>query len=248
MERFERKEFKFYVPVERASELCERVKTHMLHDPFCAELEHERYVVRSIYLDTPSLQFYFEKVDGLRLRKKLRVRVYNELEEGSPAFFEIKRKIEDTIVKERARLDIEESIDLLNGSKLHLRNGDGNESLDSVVINRFTYLINRLHLEPKALITYEREAFYDPDNPDLRITFDYNVRSYLNPSLQDFYKEDDLRTVSNPNFILEVKFSIALPLWTRQMLKDFRLHLQSISKYCNGVDCWDDVEKLTDLA
>jgi SPX domain protein involved in polyphosphate accumulation len=248
METFERKEFKFYVPIDQAMILRDRVMSHMVHDPYCANLEQNRYAVRSIYFDTPNLLFYFEKVDGLKLRKKLRVRVYNEFKEGSPAFLEIKRKIEDTIIKERAQVNIEETEKLLNGAKLLLRNEDGKETFDRVVLDRFVYLINRLKLEPKALITYEREAFFDPENPDLRITFDYNVRSFLNPTLQDFYREDDLRTFSSPNFILEVKFSIALPLWTRQMLKDFRLHLQSISKYCNGVDSWADVEQQTEHA
>jgi SPX domain protein involved in polyphosphate accumulation len=248
METFERKEFKFYVPIEYQSKLRERVQAHMVHDPYCADLEMHRYAVRSIYFDTPNLLFYFEKVDGHKLRKKLRVRVYNEFTEDSPAFLEIKRKVDDTIFKERAQVNIQETAKLLNGAKLRLRNEDGHESFDKVVLDRFVYLTKRLNLEPKALITYEREAFFDPDNPDLRITFDNNVRSYLNPSIQDFYRETDLRTFSSPNFILEVKFSIALPLWTRQMLKDFQLHLQSISKYCNGVDSWSDMERQTENA
>ena len=88
-------------------------------------------------------------------------------------------------------------------------NGDGIESADSVVLNRFMYLINRLHLEPKALITYEREAFFDPDNPDLRITFDYNVRSFLNPTLR----------LKNPNLLMLLSHTTSISMKGSEVVK-----------------------------
>ncbi len=242
MERFYRKEFKYFVPSDQWDYLRERILAHMTHDPFCANLEQTRYTVRSIYFDTPNLLFYYEKVDGQKLRKKLRVRVYNELTEDAPAFLEIKRRIDDTIVKDRASVPFKETLKLTNGAQLNLlREGEAAYG-DKVVRDRFVYLVKRLQLEPKVLITYEREAFFDPENPDLRVTFDYNVRSYYSPALEDIFRENDLRTFTDPCFILEVKFSLAIPLWLRMVLRDFRLHLQSISKYCNGLDRWYDQE------
>lgn len=248
METFERKEFKYFVPVELAELLRERILTHMVHDPFCEDRPRNQYTVRSIYYDTPSLLMYFEKIEGQELRKKLRVRVYNDFFEKTPAFLEIKRKIRDTILKERTTVEIGQVPKLLNGGNLLLMKENEATWKDNAVLNRFVYLTKRLNLTPKALITYEREAFIDPDNPDLRVTFDYNVRSYFEPEVDEFFREDDLRSFESPQFILEVKFSIALPLWLRLIIREYRLHLQAISKYCNGVDSWSDFEKLTGCA
>ena len=56
---------------------------------------------------------------------------------------------------------------------------DNPKSIDKVVLVKYIYLLKRLNLEPKALITYKREALQGLDDPRLRVTFDMNVRSYL---------------------------------------------------------------------
>ena len=240
MERFERKEYKYYVPSSSLELLRDRVRNHMDHDPHCRDLEDHRYVVRSIYLDTTNLLFYYEKIDGQAYRKKLRIRTYNNPEEKGLAFLEIKRKIEDTILKERALIEFDETEKLSNGANIQLAPKEGNSHAGRVTLNRFIFLTKRLQLSPKVLITYEREAFEDELNPDLRITFDMNVRSYYEPTYQQIFQEKDLRTFTDPYFILEVKFSTVMPLWVREVIRDFRLHQQSISKYCLGLDCWTD--------
>ncbi len=248
MEFFERKEFKYFVPMVFAESLRDRILAHMVHDPFCENRIENQYTVRSIYFDTPSLLMYFEKIEGLKLRKKLRVRVYNDFIDETPAFLEIKRKIRDTVFKERTTVGIDQVPKLLNGGQLTLMKDDQKSWKDSGVLNRFVYLTKRLKLAPKALITYEREAFLDPENPDLRVTFDYNVRSFFEPDVDEFFREEDLRTFGSPRFIMEVKFSIALPLWLRLIIREYRLHLQAISKYCSGVESWSDFERLIGYA
>ncbi|MCB2199051.1 polyphosphate polymerase domain-containing protein [bacterium] len=248
MERFERKEYKYYVPGALLASLRERVQNHMVHDPFCRNHPANRYVVRSIYLDTDNLLFYYEKMDGQKYRKKLRVRVYDDLTEESIAFLEIKRKVDDTILKERALIDWPEAFKLGNGADIQLAKDRGETEAGRITRDRFIYLTKRLLLEPKALITYEREAFMDEENPDLRITFDMNVRSYYQPTFEQMFEEKDLRAFSDPYFILEVKFSTVLPLWMREVIRDYRLHQQSISKYCLGLDSWQDYTSKMDQA
>jgi len=245
MATFERKEFKYYVPMELLDPLRDRMLSHMEYDPFCEKRKDKNYTVRSIYYDTSNLKFYYEKIDGIKHRKKLRVRVYNEPEsfDNVPAFLEIKRKANDTIFKERASVPILEANKLTNGAQISLVEKERDSYQCKLALNRFIYITKMWQLEPKALITYEREAFQDPVNPDLRVTFDKNVRSYMNPEIDDYYRENDLRTFADKHFILEVKFHIAIPIWLRQVLKDYRLHLQSISKYCNGLNMWEEYDK-----
>lgn len=246
MDLFERKEYKFYVPSIHLDALRERMLNHIEHDPFCTDMPLNRYSVRSIYLDTARLLFYYEKVDGLKVRKKLRVRVYNHPYENTKAFLEIKRKVEDTIIKERATIFLEEVPLLSNGARIQLVEGESASHRSKLALDRFIYLTKRLNLEPQVLITYEREAFEDIDSGDLRVTFDMNVRSFINPDYSQIYQEEDLRSFTDPFFILEVKFSTMMPLWLKETIREYGLHLQSISKYCLGLDEWSDISRATD--
>jgi SPX domain protein involved in polyphosphate accumulation len=236
--RFNRKEYKYFVQWEMLEPLRKRFMQYMEYDPFARQMVDHNYTVRSVYIDTPRLLFYNEKLDGIKIRKKLRVRVYNELEPNSLAFLEIKRKIEDTIFKERLKLPLAETIHLMNGIDIRLQDGYATFS-EAATLEKFKYLTKRLNLKPTVLITYEREALIGIDDPSLRVTFDLNVRSYPNPQLEEIYREDDLTEIASQYFILEVKFNGRMPVWIRNVIRDFKLRIQAISKYCNGIDTWD---------
>lgn len=235
--KFDRKEFKYYVGWELLEPLRERFMQYMEYDPFCKDLENRCYNVRSIYFDTPRLLFYNEKLDGVEIRKKLRVRVYNSLERDSIAFLEIKRKYNNTVFKERVKLPLNDTLDVLNGAQVHIPEGFNSFS-EAATLEKFRYLIKRLNLHPTVLITYEREALVGIDDPALRTTFDMNVRSYAHPQLEDIYREEDLTVLKKDEFILEIKFNGRMPVWVRNIIRDFKLHIQAISKYCNGIDAW----------
>jgi len=235
MERFKRKELKYFVDNEQLEELRNRFIVNMQHDSFCRDQEDKTYTVRSIYLDTRSFLFYYEKKDGLKIRKKLRIRTYNDGQPNNIGFLEIKRKYGNKVLKERVKIDLAETPNLLNGAELHPID---NSHFDRISLDRFIYLTKRLKLEPKTLITYEREAFIGVDDPALRVTFDMNLRSYSQPNVEEFHREKDLRTVEDSNFILEIKFNTVMPVWIRQIIRDFGLRVQAISKYCNGLDVW----------
>ena len=237
MSKFERREFKYFVPNKLLGDLRMRFLQYMEHDPYCAGREHNQYCVRSVYLDTDNLLFYHEKIEGLKIRKKLRVRVYNDIEAKSPAFLEIKRKFENTVFKERVKISLPETVTLMNGANLQILDEDTSFS-EAATLGKFLYLKKRLNLRTKVLVTYEREALMGLDDPNLRVTFDINPRSFPNPRLEDIYREDDLICFSKHAFILEVKFNGRMPVWIRNIIRDYRLHLQAISKYCNGVDTW----------
>ncbi len=240
--KFNRKEYKYFASWELLEPLRERFLQYMGHDPFCVGREQNKYAVRSIYIDTPRLLFYNEKIDGLKIRKKLRVRVYNTLEPHAKAFLEIKRKIEDTVFKERVKMPLEETIHLMNGANIYIN--DGSISFTEVAaLEKFKYLTKRLGLIPTVLITYEREALVGIDDPSLRVTFDLNVRSYPNPLMEDIFREEDLAEIASDYFILEVKFNGRMPVWIRNIIRDFKLRVQAISKYCNGIDTWEMTSK-----
>lgn len=238
MDRFERKEYKYKVPLELMGRLRERVLVHMVHDSYCLDRENNSYPVHSIYFDTRRLLFYYEKISGTKLRKKLRIRAYDKSGPDGPAFLEIKRKINKTILKERAKVLLAETPNLTNGAQLNLYK-DANRN-QRQTLDKFIYLVKQLALEPKALIVYDREAFLGIDDPELRVTFDLNVSSLSSPSVEEIFRSDNLRPFSQEWFILEVKFFGQMPIWIRSIIRDFKFRLQSLSKYCNGLELWPD--------
>jgi hypothetical protein len=83
------------------------------------------------------------------------------------------------------------------------------------------------------VISYEREAFYDLDGSDLRITFDENI----------LWRETDLslRQEAYGNALLgkdqtlaEIKVGGAMPLWLARSLSELGIYQISFSKYGNA--------------
>ncbi len=236
MNRFERKEYKYRVPLKNLDQLRERISSYMELDGFCSDCNNNQYSVRSIYLDTPGNLFYFEKIDGLKVRKKLRIRAYNDIDEKDIVFLEIKRKIGDTIFKERTKVKYSDSFLLLNGARI--KPVDKDDPTAQTTLNRFIYLTKRLKLEPNSLITYEREAYKGIGDDNLRVTLDLSIRSYPKPKLSEICMFEEMKIFADDFFIMEVKFNGKMPQWVKRAVQDFGLRLQPFSKYCNGVDAW----------
>lgn len=234
-ESFVRREYKYYVPMQHIARLRKRLLIYMDHDEFCLRMPENQYLVRSIYLDTPHYAFFNEKMAGLRNRKKLRIRAYNRQTPDSRAFIEIKRRLDDSILKERASIPLAEAGQLLETVAF---TSNGAVTAAQAALNRFVFFTHHLNLSPSVLVIYEREAFFGKDNPEVRITFDMNVRSYPRPGLDDLFRDADLKTFCDPYFILEIKFYERMPYWTRQIVRDFHLLRESISKYCHGLETW----------
>ena len=66
---------------------------------------HAVYPILSLYLDSPTLRFYDEKVDGEMLRNKVRMRGYGyRWDDVDPCFLEVKRKVDSRIIKLRKNI------------------------------------------------------------------------------------------------------------------------------------------------
>ena len=99
-------EFKYIVPVSKLDQLREAISPYMELDPYAAKMEAGQYTVRSVYFDTSNFDYYFEKIDGYKVRKKIRIRGYNEQVGGDTVFMEIKRKFKEPIEKDREKLNL----------------------------------------------------------------------------------------------------------------------------------------------
>jgi hypothetical protein len=234
---FRRYELKYRIPRVERDAIREVILPHVRRDPYCEDQPKWRYTVRSIYFDTEDLQFYFEKLDSVKIRKKLRVRTYNRSADGTPAFLEIKRKHGRRGLKERLMLPIHEVDGALNGQDVSLLVGD-RPFHDRVVMDRFRFNLRTKRLRPVVLVAYEREAFVGMDNDRLRVTFDSNLRSLIDPNMDDIFDESKLRQFEDRSFVLELKFDDFMPRWMARLVTLLNLRARPYSKYCYGIDAW----------
>lgn len=224
-----RLEYKYLVPINRLAEFKKELLPYVdIDDKFNA---NEEYKVRSIYFDTTDLRFYREKIEGLKIRKKLRIRGYNELENKNLVFLEIKRKNEGFVNKNRAPLHYSNLSDFLESDSIsEFIITDSNGELRNEDASKFLYHLKKNSLQPIILVVYDREAYFSKFDISLRITFDKNLRYQMYPHTDDLFS-DDLTMLFKDHFILEIKFSRGYPNWLSNIINDFHLKRKSLSKY-----------------
>ncbi|MBN1424757.1 polyphosphate polymerase domain-containing protein [Candidatus Fermentibacteria bacterium] len=234
-----REEFKYWIDGDQARRIVRAISSFVVPDPHADSHAEATYTVRSIYYDSPRFDFYHHKVDGLRRRKKLRVRSYAR--DGIPErlFLEIKHKRGRKVLKERAPL----SPDLCKHALVHkeippLQPGDGMTPGTLRAAGRFVWFTRQLCLEPVVLVAYDRTAYVDRWHPQARLTMDRGVQSLLWPTYDALFEEGHLHPCTNGHVILELKFGDCMPQWMRCLIRSEGLMSTSISKYCLSLESW----------
>jgi len=206
-------------------------------DQFAESGGNNQYTVRSIYFDTPAYDFYQEKVEGIKNRKKVRLRGYDLEDEKNTVFFEIKRKYSIPIIKYRAPVTFMDAQSIFKERDIngHILFKDsfpkGTENAQ-----RFFYQLFSKNMQPVVLIVYEREAYLSKFDSTVRVTFDKNLRSSAYPTINELYREDDIKPALDGNFILEIKFNKSFPGWMQPIVALLGLKKQSASKYVISMD------------
>jgi hypothetical protein len=196
------------------------------------------YTVRSIYFDRSRFRNYFEKKEGLRNRRKLRIRGYNEGDENSTVFLEIKRRRGLPVQKARAPIKLADvqallatgNIERFIRSDIHME-----KAYDDA--RSFLFHYHRYALRPTAKVIYEREAHFGRFDKSVRITLDLNLRSELFPRLESLFLEDHVRHVYRDHFIVEIKFTgTPMPIWARTLVERIEGKWRALSKYTLSLD------------
>lgn len=232
-----REEFKYWITREQSERIISRLENFIEPDPF-TERGSAQYTVRSIYYDTPSLDFYRHKIEHYKIRKKLRVRGYNHTDPDDEIFLEIKHKIGRKVLKERALLRMGQIHSLLNEPDEEIADTPVSGRDSHIAQTRFLWLMKRLGLVPTLLVVYDRRAFIGRSNDRIRVTFDHSVRSIPFPDIDCLNRDKGLLVVTGDAVILELKFSGSMPHWMRSLVRSERLKPTSISKYCICLESW----------
>ncbi len=239
-----RHEYKYIIPVEKLETLRKMISPFIVPDQYAALNAANQYTVKSIYFDSRSFNFYFEKINHEKHRKKVRLRGYNNQTTDSIVFMEIKRKYEVGIYKNRVPVSFNDALPLFNGG-----------SIDNLIVNsiefpnsmddakRFMFQIKRKMLHPVINVIYEREAYIAPYNNRIRITLDKNLRSSPFPSLDELYQENRIKHTLQGYFIMEVKFDDYFPSWLKPIIEILKLRKEPASKYTLCIDSHKMVRK-----
>ncbi len=224
---FNRFEFKYLLHYSQAKALIDSMSGYVRSDANAGPDGYYKIVSR--YYDSRDLKCYWEKVDGEKFRRKLRIRTYGE--DITNAFVEIKQRNNLSVQKRRCRFPltfIEEQVKLMQAGR-YLPGADR-------VLDEACNLMWQYCLEPKLVISYNRAAFFDTYRKDLRITFDRNIKC-RNLSLGlDRDRLGGVHVIPQTMYVLEVKFNEAIPRWLCASLNHLDLQLQRISKYCEGIE------------
>ena len=98
------------------------------------------------------------------------------------------------------------------------------------VVKEIEYFLQVYSLQPKVYLAYDRIAYFEKDNNDLRISFDQNIRTRRYDL--DLSKGDYGENLLNGEvYLMEIKTSKAMPLWLTDMLTRYNIKKQSFSKY-----------------
>jgi hypothetical protein len=232
----QRFELKYLIEEARAAQIRPFVQQYLSVDPFGERQPDLSYPVHSLYLDSDSLETYWHTVNGNPNRFKLRLRYYDD-HPDTPCFFEIKRRLNHIILKERGGVRKSAVPSLLAGDHAqpeHLLRPGSLEDL--MAVRHFQELMLHLRARPLMHVAYRREAYEADGDNSARITFDRQVHCGPNG-------EPDLRIVSPecvPPFgrtvILELKFTDRFPDWFRVLVERFNCVLEGAAKYVGGID------------
>ena len=184
---------------------------------------HPVSFVRSIYFDDDSLGGYYDSVEGIGKRRKIRLRWYNDGDREGRLFFEVKRRSFDLVMKERATIETRVPLDALSYRELETH-------LASTLTARHRELL-KLQSRPIVLIEYRREYFEGIDQA-VRVTLDSALKWFAQLSKE---RVSWRFPVTLPHLvILEVKTRPDYPLDVDQLLYPLRLAPTRSSKYVIG--------------
>ena len=155
-------------------------------------------------------------------KEKLRVRSYGVPAPDGKVFAELKKKYKGVVYKRRITVPAAEVQPLLAGQR---------SLADYGQIGREIAWFQQLYdARPRVFIGYDRIAFAGVADPELRITFDTNIR-WRTTQLELSAGDHGAPLLPDDRVLLEVKLPGVCPLWLAHALAEAGAVPVSFSKY-----------------
>lgn len=224
IEVFNRFEHKYMLNKEEYGEMLETLEQYMEADKHSQN--RTPYTIANIYYDTADNYLIRNSLSKPKYKEKLRLRAYGVPGENSEVFLEIKKKFNGIVNKRRTVLKLPEAYEFTETGVAP----KAKDYMNKQVLREIEYFLRVYSVQPKLYLAYDRIAYFEKDNQDLRISFDMNIRS----------RREDLRLESGTHgmplldkdvYLMEIKTSLAKPLWLTHKLNELGLRRSSFSKY-----------------
>lgn len=224
IEVFNRFEHKYLLDAQTYEKVIKVMDEHMELDKYNSD--HKPYTITNIYYDTFDDYLIRKLLSKPEYKEKLRLRSYGVPTLDTKVFLEIKKKYAEIVNKRRTVLTLDEAYEFIRTGKPPILK----EYMNEQVLNEIAYFLSFYELSPKLYLAYDRVAYFEQGNPDLRISFDSNIRSRrYNVGLE---KGDyGSLILIDGTYPMEVKTSLAKPLWLTHMLSGLNIKRSSFSKY-----------------
>lgn len=224
-----RYELKYRISETTAKAIAAFIKPYLHVDKYAQTQPNGDYPISSLYYDNNDLRLCRDTMEKRKNRFKLRIRTYSD-EPDVPCFFEVKRRINNVILKGRARVKKSDILSILEG-----RIPENAYKEDVQVLRQFQLYKDSLNARPLMLVRYKRQAWEGDTSTRVRVTFDREL-SYkaVTTPIVEVYGPNWQRVPIN-FVILEIKFTQRFPLWLSHMVKCFSLKQGAFSKIVSTV-------------
>ncbi len=178
--------------------------------------------VQSLYYDTADHALIRASLERPAYKEKLRLRTYGEPGALTQSFVEIKKKYSGVVYKRRTAMPLEEAMNALYWGRMPEKAGQ--------VGREVQWMMRRYDLRPAAVVSYDRDAWFCPELPEVRITFDRNL-TFRDWELDLNSIEPGIPLLHADQRLMEIKTNGVYPLWLVHLLGETGAQRTHFSKY-----------------
>lgn len=225
IQSFKRCETKYLLTPQQAEQFFTATQGMLSPD------RYGKYTICNLYLDTDDFFLIQHSLDKPVYKEKLRLRSYGNVNAEDKVFLEIKKKFRGVVYKRRITLPLEHAENYIfnNVKPPELKGYHENQ-----IFNEIDHLMHQYQPQPKVYLAYDREAYFAPDIPELRVTFDRNIRSRWDGMTLSHDNGTSLLDTGIEDYrLMEIKCAEAVPTELAAILSSMKIYPVSFSKYGN---------------
>jgi SPX domain protein involved in polyphosphate accumulation len=186
----------------------------------------EPYRIINLYYDTDDNALIRNSLAKPAYKEKLRLRAYGTPDSESTVYAEIKKKVNGAVNKRRSAMKPAEAYDFLASGTLP----ECKPYMNRQVMAEIAYFLECNDVKPALYLAYERIAYFDAAEQDLRVSFDTEIRA----------RRSDLRLESGAygeallgegECLMEIKTSRSIPIRLCRLLSEYEIYPRPFSKY-----------------
>jgi hypothetical protein len=229
-----RYELKYAIPLSRREELLAAAGDFMTADTHAFPLEGGGwgYIVHSTYFDTVDLLDYTSRLAEHRVRRRTRIRTYGAPGDHAPVFLELKRKLDDQVIKQRDKVSDADTWATLGERPWETLYDAADPDIRAMAL-RFGDVVQQRALVPWVSVHYHREVYIDVRKGfhKVRLTIDRQITGSHAHTAQNLYPPPEFSLLPDDLCVVELKFDGAQPPWMSTIVKRLGLYAEPISKY-----------------